>query len=251
MALASLECMRHLDCRAILPVVRVPTLVLHRTGDRFIPVEAGRYLAASIPGAVLAEFPGDDHQISVLAGEVGPLLDEAERFLTGAISPPETDRVLATVLFTDIVDSTRRAAELGDTAWRSLLDRHDEAVRRQLERFRGHEVKVTGDGFVATFDGPARAIQCAKAITAAVRSLGLEVRAGLHTGEIELRGDDIAGMAVHIGARVAGLAGPGEVVVSGAVPPLVVGSGLSFEDRGSRLLKGVDGEWRIFAVAAS
>ena len=247
MAVASLECMRHLDCRAILPVVRVPTLVLHRTGDRFIPVEAGRYLAASIPGAVLAEFPGEDHQISVLAGEVGPILDEVERFLTGEISRPETDRVLATVLFTDIVDSTRRASELGDAAWRSLLDRHDAAVRRQLERFRGREVKVTGDGFVATFDGPARAIQCAQSITAAVRPLGLEVRAGLHTGEIEMREEDIAGVAVHIGARVAALAGPGEVLVSGSVPPLVVGSGLSFEDRGTQQLKGVDGEWRVFA----
>jgi pimeloyl-ACP methyl ester carboxylesterase len=249
MAVASLECMRHLDCRAILPVVRVPTLVLHRTGDRFIPVEAGRYLADAIPGAVLAEFSGEDHQISVLAGEVGPLLDATERFLTGAVTPPETDRVLATVLFTDIVESTRQVAELGDAAWRSLLDRHDAAVRRQLERFRGREVNVTGDGFVATFDGPARAIQCAQAITAAVRPLGLEVRAGLHTGEIELRGEDIAGLAVHICARVAALATAGEVLVSGAVPPLVVGSGLSFEDRGCQPLKGLDGAWRILAVA--
>jgi len=218
MARAVLEAAHELDCRDILSAVRVPTLVLHRTGDLVAQIGGGRYIAEHVPGARFVEFPGDDHTIS-LGADPGPIIDEMERFLTGTLRPHDTDRVLSTILFTDIVDSTRRASELGDRVWRTLLDRHDEVVRRQLERFRGREVKTVGDGFVATFDGPARAVRCAFAISDAVRRLGLEVRAGLHTGEVELRGNDVAGMAVHIGARVAALAQPGEVLVSGAVPP--------------------------------
>jgi len=181
-------------------------------------------------------------------GDTDAVVDEVEEFLTGSRHAPEADRVLATVLFTDIVGSTERATELGDRRWRDLLDSHDEAVRRQLERFRGREVNTIGDAFLATFDGPGRAILCACAIRDAVRALGIEVRAGLHTGEVELRGDDVAGVAVHIGARVAALAGPSEVLVSGAVPPLIVGSGIGFEDRGEHELKGVPGTWRLYAV---
>ena len=184
----------------------------------------------------------------IFAGDSDADLDEIEEFLTGSRHGPDSDRVLATVLFTDIVGSTERATKLGDRAWRDLLDAHDGVVRRQLERFRGREVNTAGDGFLATFDGPGRAILCACAIRDAVRALGIEVRAGLHTGEIELRGGDVAGVAVHIGARVAAMAGPGEVLVSGAVPPLVAGSGIAFEDRGERELKGVPGTWRLYAV---
>lgn len=248
MASAVLRAANDVDCRDFLSSVQVPTLVLHRSGDRLVPVGAGRYLAENIAGARLVEFPGEDHQLAVGAN-AGSIIDELERFLTGSLPARDHDRVLSTVLFTDIVESTRRLSTLGDGAWRSLLDRHDELVRRQLERFRGREVKTVGDGFVATFDSPARAIRAACAISDAVRGLGIEVRAGLHTGEIELRGDDISGVAVHIGARVAALATGGEVLVSGAVPPLVAGSTLGFVDRGMRELKGVNGEFRIFAVA--
>ncbi|HEY3241634.1 MAG TPA: adenylate/guanylate cyclase domain-containing protein [Acidimicrobiia bacterium] len=234
------------DVRHVLPSIQAPTLVIHRQGSYATRVEHGRYLAQNIPAAKYVELPGDD--LFWWVGDSDAVVDEIEEFLTGVRPVAETDRVLATVLFTDIVGSTERAAELGDRRWRELLDRHDEVVRRELERHRGREVKVVGDEFVATFDGPARAIRCACAISDAVHSLGLDVRAGLHTGEIELRGDDIAGVAVHIGARVTALAGPGEVLVSGAVPPLVAGSGLEFEDRGTRELKGVPGDWRIYAV---
>jgi class 3 adenylate cyclase len=182
------------------------------------------------------------------AGDSDAVVDEIDEFLTGSRHAPEADRMLATVLFSDIVGSTQRAAELGDRRWRDLLDAHDDAVRRQLESFRGGEVNTVWDGFLATFDGPGRAILCARAIRDAVRALGMEVRAGLHTGEIELRGDDVAGVAVHIGVRVAAFAGPGEVLVSGAVPPLVAGSGVEFEDRGERELKGAPGKWRLYAV---
>ena len=209
-------------------------------------VEEGRYLASHIKGARFVELAGTDHLW--FAGDMDAILDEVEEFLTGSRHAPEADRVLATVLFTDIVGSTERATELGDRRWRDLLDSHDEAVRRQLERFRGREVNTIGDAFLATFDGPGRAILCACAIRDAVRALGIEVRAGLHTGEVELRGDDVAGVAVHIGARVAALAGPSEVLVSGAVPPLIVGSGIGFEDRGEHELKGVPGTWRLYAV---
>jgi class 3 adenylate cyclase len=194
---------------ALLPAIQAPTLVLYQRGDRFAGNPHARYLAEHIGGAKLVEVPGDDNLIGV--GDFDPEVEEIEEFLTGARHAPETDRVLATVLFTDIVGSTERAAELGDQAWRDLLDRHDQVVRRQIERFRGREVNTAGDGFVATFDGPGRAVHCACAIRDGVHALGIEVRAGLHTGEIEARGDDVAGMAVHIGARVASCAGSGEV----------------------------------------
>jgi class 3 adenylate cyclase len=232
------------DVRAVLPAIQAPTLVLYRRGDRFAGKPHARYLAEHIADARLVEVPGDDNIMWV--GDFDAEVEEIEEFLTGARHAPETDRVLATVLFTDIVGSTERAAELGDRAWRDLLDRHDQAVRRQIDRFRGWEVDTAGDGFLATFDGPGRAIHCACAIRDAVDALGLEVRVGLHTGEIEMRGNDVAGMAVHIGARVASCAGPGEVLVSGAIPPLVAGSGLAFEDRGDHELKGVPGTWRLY-----
>jgi len=233
------------DIRAVLPSIRVPTLVLHRTGD-IIPVEGARWLAEQIPGARFVELPGDDHWPWI----TGPdeIVDELEEFLTGERHEQEPDRVLATVLFTDIVGSTERAAALGDSRWRYLLEQHDRLVRRELDRHRGREVKTTGDGVLATFDGPARGINCARAICDQVRPLGIEVRAGLHTGECELRNGDIGGIAVHIGARVAGMAGPGEVVVSGTVKDLVAGSGLAFSDRGAHALKGAPGEWRLYAV---
>jgi class 3 adenylate cyclase len=234
------------DVRPLLPTIQAPTLVLHRTGDQWIRKPHAIYLAENIPNAKLVEIPGDDNLIFVGDSDVD--LDEIEEFLTGVRHAPETDRVLATVLFTDIVSSTQRAADLGDKKWRALLDAHDSAVRRQLERFRGREVNTAGDGFLATFDGPGRAIDCACAIRDAVQALGLEVRAGLHTGEIEVRGDDVAGMAVHIGARVAALAAAGEVLVSGAIPPLVAGSTLEFDYRGEHQLKGVPGFWKVFAV---
>jgi class 3 adenylate cyclase/alpha-beta hydrolase superfamily lysophospholipase len=245
-AVASARMAFETDLRPLLPAIQAPTLVLCRSGDLSGGPDHARYLAAHIPGAKLVELPGQDNLI--YAGDSVALLDEVEEFLTGTRSKVETDRVLATVLFTDIVGSTDRAADLGDKKWRDLLDAHDEAVRRQLERFRGREINTTGDGFAATFDGPGRAIQCARAIRDAVRALGIDLRAGLHTGEIELRGDDVAGMAVHIAARVAASAAPGEILVSGAVPPLVVGSGVEFDDRGQHDLKGVPGAWKLFAV---
>jgi len=234
------------DVRDLLPTIRVPTFVLCRSAAPWFGPDHARYLAEHIPGATLVELPGDESVMYL--GDTDAVVDEVEEFLTGSRHAPEADRVLATVLFTDIVGSTERATELGDRRWRDLLDSHDEAVRRQLERFRGREVNTIGDAFLATFDGPGRAILCACAIRDAVRALGIEVRAGLHTGEVELRGDDVAGVAVHIGARVAALAGPSEVLVSGAVPPLIVGSGIGFEDRGEHELKGVPGTWRLYAV---
>jgi class 3 adenylate cyclase len=236
-----------IDVRAVLPTIRVPTLVLHRSGDRAVSVEEGRYLAAHIPGAKLVEQPGEDH---VFAGEgAEPLIREIERFVAGLPdTEPESDTVLATVLFTDVVGSTATAAELGDRRWRELLERHHDAVRSQLARFRGREVDTAGDGFFATFDGPARAIRCACAVGEAVSELGLEVRAGLHTGECELLDGKVAGIAVSIGARVASRAAPGEVLVSSTVKDLVAGSGISFADRGVAELKGVPGEWRLYAV---
>jgi class 3 adenylate cyclase len=235
-----------IDVRNILPAIRVPTLVLHRTGDRAIPVEQGRFLGTAIPGARYHELPGDDH--FWFMGDADSILAEIEEFVTGVRPAPEPERVLATVMFTDIVGSTERAAALGDRRWRDVLESHHLAVRTELARFRGREVDTAGDGFLATFDGPARAIRCGLAISDAMREIGLEVRIGLHTGEIELAGGDVRGIAVHIGSRVAGLAGSGEVLVSGTVKDLVAGSGLEFEDRGMRVLKGVPGEWRIFAV---
>ena len=234
------------DVRHVLPAIRVPTLIVHRSGDRATPVEGARHIAAHIPGAKYVELPGEDHFAWI--GDADAVLDEVEEFLTGARQVPEPDRVLATVLFTDIVGSTARAAELGDQQWRDLLTSHHAVVRSELARFRGREVKTAGDGFLATFDGPARAIRCACAVRDAVRSLGIEIRAGLHTGECELMGDDVGGIAVHTGARVAASAAPGEVLVSSTVKDLVAGSRLRFADRGTHDLRGVPGEWRLFAV---
>jgi pimeloyl-ACP methyl ester carboxylesterase len=245
-AAALLRMNSYLDVRDVLPTIRVPTLVLHRTGDHDVDVAEGRYLASKIPGARFVELPGDDHWIS--AGNPDEIAGEIESFLTGTRPAEELDRVLATVLFTDIVDSTKRAVELGDRRWRQLLNTHDAAVRRELERFRGREVDTAGDGFFATFDGPARAVRCAISIGDAVRELGLDLRAGIHTGECELDGPKVRGIAVHTGARVASLAAPGEVLVSRTVKDLVAGSGLDFVDRGVHELKGVPGEWRLYAA---
>jgi class 3 adenylate cyclase len=234
-----------IEISGILPAVRVPTLVIHRTGDMVVSVEGGRDVAAQIPGARLVELPGVDHFFYV--GENADEISNAiEEFLTGSRAPVAVDRVLATVLFTDIVGSTDTAAVLGDQRWRDLLEKHHATIRRNLVRFRGHEVKTTGDGFLATFDGPARAVRCACAITEEIKPLGIEIRAGLHTGECEMIGDDVGGIAVHIGARVAALAGASEVLVSSTVKDLVAGSGLRFGDRGTQPLKGVPGEWRVF-----
>ena len=235
-----------IDIRAVLPAIRVPTLVMHRVGDQIVPVESGRYLADHIPGARYVEAQGVDH--FPFAGDPEPLVGEVEEFLTGTRSTRERDRVLATVLFTDIVDSTRRAVELGDRRWTELLSEHHRVARNALERHRGRIVRVEGDGTLSTFDGPARAVSCAGAIKEAAGALGLEIRAGLHTGEVELGPTGIEGIAVHIGARVASLAEPGEVLVSSTVKDLVVGSGLEFADRGAHELKGVPGEWRIYAL---
>jgi class 3 adenylate cyclase len=234
------------DLRAALPAIHVPTLVIHRTQASGFGIEHGRYLASWIEGAVLVELPGIDNLI--WAGDQDRTVGEIQTFLTGVRPVPEPDRVLATVLFTDIVGSTGLAAQLGDARWQVLLEEHHRAARRLLERFGGREVKTTGDGFLATFDGPARAVRCAIALRDGVRELDLEIRAGLHTGEIEVQPDDISGLAVHIGSRIAGSAGAGEVLVSGTVKDLVVGSGITFEDRGLHVLKGVPGEWRVFAA---
>jgi len=223
-------------------------LVLHRTGDQDANVAEGRYIADRIPGAKFVELPGVDHL--PWAGNQEDILDEIEEFLTGIRPAPEPDRVLATVLFTDIVGSTERAASLGDRAWRELLEQHHAVVRRELAHFRGQEIDTAGDGFFATFDGPARAVRCAAAIRDRIRASGLEVRAGVHTGECERMGDKVGGIAVHIGSRVAGLAGPGEVLASSTVKDLVAGSGIVFEDRGAHALKGIPGEWHVFQVAS-
>jgi class 3 adenylate cyclase len=234
------------DVRDVLPSIRVPTLVLHRAEDSFINVEHSRYAASKIPGARYVELEGDENMFSV--GDYEALLGEIEEFLTGTRHAREPDRMLATVLFTDICDSTRRAAEMGDRGWRFLLERHDALFRQALDRHRGREVKRTGDGFLATFDGPARAIRCAASVAEAMGSLGLQVRAGLHTGELEVMDGDLGGLAVHIASRVMDEAGPNEVLVSGTVKDLVVGSGIDFEDRGEKELRGVPGEWRLYAV---
>ena len=236
-----------IDVRPALAAITAPTLLLHRGGDRLIPPQQGRALAALMPEARYLELDGVDHVAFV--GDSDAILDEVEEFVTGARHERQPERMLATVVFTDIVRSTERAAVAGDRDWRRLLERHDELVRAELARYRGREVKHTGDGFLAAFDGPGRAVQCAAAITERVRPLGIEVRAGVHAGECELRGDDLAGMAVHIGARVGACAESGEVLVSGTVRDLVVGSDLRFEERGVRELKGVPGEWRLYALA--
>jgi len=237
------------DARHLLPAIRVPTLILHRKDDSTIPVACGRDMAQKIPGAKYVELPGSDHLLQALEPELlDRLLDEIEEFITGTRTQPDADRVLATVMFTDIVRSTERAAEMGDTRWRALLTDYYTAVRKELSVFRGREVNTAGDGLLATFDGPARAIRCACSVRERVRPLGLQVRTGLHTGECELIGDDIGGIAVHIGARVAATAAPDEVLVSSTVKDLVAGSKLEFVDRGAHNLKGVPGEWRLFVV---
>jgi class 3 adenylate cyclase/pimeloyl-ACP methyl ester carboxylesterase len=240
------EIFGELDVREVLPNIGVPTLVIHRTGDRIVDVAQGRAIAERIPTAKFVQLAGIDH-IPFL-GDQDAIVDEIEEFLTGVRPAPEPDRFLATVLFTDIVGSTEQAVKLGDQKWHDLLRAHHEITRRQLERFRGHEVKTTGDGFLATFDGPARAIRCGCAIRDDLRSWGLEVRAGVHTGEIEAIGDDIGGIGVHIAQRVQSHAEPGEVLVSRTVTDLVAGSGIAFEERGEHHLKGVPGVWLLFSV---
>ncbi|MGI9085862.1 MAG: adenylate/guanylate cyclase domain-containing protein [Aeromicrobium sp.] len=247
MALALFNACLDMDVRAALPRISAPTLVVNREGS-FVPVELGRYLAQEIPGAKLTVFPGRDHLVWV--GEWEPIVDEVEEFLTGARHRSDPDRALATILFTDIVSSTERTSELGDERWRALVEHHDEVVRVELERYGGRPIKTMGDGFLAVFEGPAKAIRCARAIGSAVRPLGIEVRAGVHTGECDRRGDDVAGIAVNVAARVVAKAGPGEVMVSSTVRELVLGSGLEFIDRGSHVLKGVPDEWHLFAVTA-
>jgi len=236
------------DVRAVLPAVTAPTLVLHTVENRAVPIEHGRYLAQHIPNARLVELPGADLQL-FLGSAVGPLvIDEIEEFLTGTRGAADTTRMLTTLLFTDVVGSTVRLAAVGDRAWRTVLDRHDEAVRRQLARFSGHQEKLTGDGILATFDGPARAIRCGTAIRDAARQIGLDVRVGIHTGEVERRGTELAGIAVHLACRVCETAQPGEVLVSRTVVDLVAGSGTTFDDRGEHELKGIPAAWRLFAV---
>lgn len=236
-----------IDIRPILPTISAPTLVIHRVDDKVELVEAGRDVASRIPGARFVELPGGDD--APWAGDQDAVLDEIERFLFGRRHVADVDRVLATVLFTDIVGSTTRAVELGDAQWAEVLSRHHELVRAELERFRGREVDTAGDGFLATFDGPARAVRCAQAIGESVGDLGLAVRAGVHTGEVERERDDIRGIAVHMGARIGALAGANEVLVSSTVKDLVAGSGLRFEDAGTHELKGIPGRWSLFRVA--
>jgi class 3 adenylate cyclase len=235
-----------IDTRAVLPAISVPTLLLQRNGDRDVNVEEGRWIAAQIPGARYVELPGEDHLVWI--GDTDGLVDEVEEFLTGVRRAPDSDRVLATVLFVDIVGSTETAARLGDSRWGGLLEEHRRVMRKELERFRGREIDTAGDGLLAAFDGPARAILCARAIRDASRSLGLESRAGLHTGECQLAGGKVTGIAVHTGARVAALAKPGEVLVTSTVKDLVAGSGIGLSDHGEHTLKGVPGSWRLYVA---
>ena len=234
-----------IDVRDVVPIINVPTLVIHAVGDQVCHVENARFLARTIPGAHYVELPGEDH---VPWFDPDETIAEIREFLTGTREASTPDRMLATVLFTDLVASTARAADLGDRRWRDLVEQHHAAVRRELGRYDGREVDTAGDGFFATFDGPARAIRCAQAIVGSVRSFGLDVRAGLHTGEVEVADGKVAGIAVNIGARVAALAEAGEVLVSSTVRDLVAGSGLEFAERGSAELKGVPGEWRLYAI---
>ena len=247
-ALAIARMNSEIDVRHVLPVIRVPTLILHRATDRDVAVENGRYLAEHIPGARYVEFAKGDHYPTASA-DYDPEIDEVEEFLTGVRHGPAPDRILATVLFTDIVGSTERVVALGDRRWRELKADHHKIVRDELARFRGREVDTAGDGFFATFDGPARAIRCASAIRLAVRRLGIDIRAGVHTGEVEVASDGVTGIAVHIGARLMGMAGPDEIVVTSTVKDLVAGSGIEFSDRGVHVLKGMPTPWNVFAVA--
>ena len=239
-----------LDVRDVLPLIQAPTLVMHRRHDRAVNVRAGRFLAEQIPDSRFVELEGSDH-----APWVGPeselALDEIEEFVTGVRPAPKAERVLATVLFTDIVESTKLATEMGDSRWRDLLQRHQDLVRRHLQRFGGREIKTTGDGFLATFDGPTRAVECAEAIVADAPSLGIEIRAGMHTGEVELIGEDVGGIAVHVAARIAALAEGRSVLVSRTVRDLVIGSGIEFDPCGRHALKGVADEWEVYTVTAT
>lgn len=238
--------MQH-DIRDRLGAIEAPVLVLHRTSHTFLPIRSGRALARALPDGRLVELSGDG--TAIFAADVDEVADEIQAFLTGTRPPSRHDRVLATVLFTDIVGSTDTAARIGDRGWRELLDRHHRLLRAALDRYGGREVHTAGDGFLATFDSPRRAIECALAAGQSIRSVGLEIRAGLHTGEIELTADDIQGIAVHLAARVSALAGAGEVLVSSTVKDLVTGSGIGFQDRGEHALKGIPGQWRLFAVS--
>jgi class 3 adenylate cyclase len=245
-AAAVIRMLLQLDIRPILPTIRVPTLVMHRRDNSLLTIDNGRYLAEHIEGARFVELPGADFGLEL--GDVDSVVDEIQEFLTGTPAAIDTDRVLATVLFTDIVGSTERSAELGDQRWRDVLDAHDRLAERQLARYRGTLVKATGDGLLATFDGPARAIQCALALRDGLRGLGIEIRSGLHSGEIERRGPDVSGLGVHIAARVQAVARPGEVLVTRTVKDLVAGAQIAFVDRGLHPLRGVPDEWQLFAV---
>jgi class 3 adenylate cyclase/alpha-beta hydrolase superfamily lysophospholipase len=236
----------YIDVRNVLPSIHVPTLVIHRTGDRDVNIGNGVYLSKNIPGAKFVELPGDDHVWG--AGDTDAVVDQIEEFLTGVRSAGHPDRVLSTILFTDIVDSTKKATEIGDDRWKKLLVTHNDLVRSELAKFRGREIKSTGDGFVAIFDGPGRGVQCAREIIASGKKLGLSIRAGLHTGECELVGNDIAGVAVHIASRISGLADGNEVLVSSTVKDLVSGSGIQFQNMGTRSLKGVEGRWHVYSA---
>jgi class 3 adenylate cyclase len=244
-AVAFMRMAFEIDVRDVVPTVTTPTLIVHRVGDKVCSVENARWLSRNIEGSRYVELPGENH-LPFIDGD--DILDEIQEFLTGVREPVAPDRMLATVMFTDVVGSTERARELGDRRWRDLLERHNEIVRRDLERFRGVEIDTAGDGFFATFDGPARAIRCARSIVENVRGVGLDVRSGLHTGECELGAGSVRGIAVHTGARVASLASPGEVLVSSTVKDLVAGSGIEFTDRGVHELKGIPGEWRLYAA---
>ncbi|MGB7588813.1 MAG: adenylate/guanylate cyclase domain-containing protein [Solirubrobacterales bacterium] len=246
MAQALIETVELIDVRDVLPSVHMPTLVLHVDSDRAVPVEAGKLLADGIPGARFASYPGINHAVWI--GDFDAIVDEIERFVTGAVHHANPDRVLATVLFTDIVASTTRAAELGDRAWREVLERHDALIGRVVSEHSGRVVKHIGDGALSAFDGPATAIRCAEALRDGVAGLDIELRGGIHTGECEAIGEDLGGLAIHIGARVSALAGPGEIVVSSTVKELVVGSDMQFSDRGERELKGVPGSWHLYAL---
>jgi len=237
----------NVDVRGVLSLIQVPTLVLHHRANQLVPVEHGRYLAEHIAGAKLVELPGDAAQLSPADSQLW--FGEVAEFLTGERPPLDIDRVLTTVLVTDIVGSTKQVAAVGDQHWRSVLNDHDRAVRDQLRRFHGHEIKMTGDGVLASFDGPARAIRCVRAITESVRGLGIELRSGLHTGECDVRGQDLSGLAVHIAARIAALAGPGQTLVSNTVKDLVAGSGIALDERGPHELRGVPGTWQLYSVA--
>ncbi len=245
---ALLRLMLQTDVRAILPTIAVPALVIHRTDDPLIPVEHSRAVASAIAGSRLVELPGDDHYW--VTGDNDAIADEIEEFMTGARPVPDHDRILATVLFTDIVDSTARSAAVGDRDWREVREHHDRIVREQIDRFRGREIKTMGDGFLATFDGPARGVRCAEAIATGVQPLGIEIRAGLHTGEVAFEGEDVSGLGVAIGARVGAKAAANEVLVSQTVKDLVAGSGLTFEDAGEHELKGVPDRWRLYRVVS-